>query len=98
MSLRVLDENGKGAVSNLIAAINHMQEINGYGRRLRDPRREHEPRLQLRARVVRLRPEPAVRRGGPPGEVGVVVVVAAGNTGYGTLQVPDRRDRRRAWR
>ena len=34
VSLRVLDENGKGAVSNLIAAIGHVQEINGYGRRL----------------------------------------------------------------
>ena len=34
VSLRVLDENGKGSVSNLIAAIAHMQEKNGYGRRL----------------------------------------------------------------
>jgi hypothetical protein len=34
VSLRVLDEDGKGAVSNLIAAINHIQEVNGHGRRL----------------------------------------------------------------
>ena len=38
VSLKVLDGNGKGAVSNLIAAIAHIQEINGYGRRLTYPR------------------------------------------------------------
>ena len=32
--LKVLDENGLGSASNLIAAIAHVQEINGYGRRL----------------------------------------------------------------
>ncbi len=34
VSLRVLDENGKGTVSNLIAAIGHVQEINNFGRKL----------------------------------------------------------------
>jgi subtilisin family serine protease len=34
VSMRVLDESGKGNVSSLIAAINYVQEINGYGRRL----------------------------------------------------------------
>jgi len=34
ISLRVLDDFGKGNVSSLIAAINYVQEINGYGRRL----------------------------------------------------------------
>jgi subtilisin family serine protease len=35
VSLKVLDERGKGAASNLIAAIQWIQEINGYGRRIR---------------------------------------------------------------
>ena len=34
------------------------------------PRRQHERRLRLRAGVVRLRPEPALRRGRPPGALG----------------------------
>ena len=33
VSLRVFGENG-GNVSNIIAALTHIQEINGYGRRL----------------------------------------------------------------
>src|SRR6266853_6123803 len=32
VSLKVLDEDGNGAVSNLIAAIAHLQEINDHGR------------------------------------------------------------------
>ena len=32
VSLKVLDSNGKGSASNLIAAIQWIQEINGHGR------------------------------------------------------------------
>jgi serine protease AprX len=86
VSLRVLDENGKGSVSNLIAALNHIQEINGYGRRLLihgvnmsvgytfEPEWFACGQSPLCVEVDRL-----VR-------TGVVVVVAAGNTGYGTLK------------
>lgn len=86
VSLRVLDENGKGSVSNLIAAIEHIQEVNGYGRRLlihgvnMSVGYDFEPewfacgQSPLCTEVDRL-----VRSG-------VVVVVAAGNTGYGTLK------------
>jgi serine protease AprX len=35
LSLKVLDENGKGDASNIIAALEYIQELNGYGRRLR---------------------------------------------------------------
>ena len=41
VSLKVLDENGIGNASNLIAAIAHVQKINGHGRQLTDPRHEH---------------------------------------------------------
>ena len=90
VSLRVLDENGKGSVSNLIAAINHVQEINGYGRHIvihgvnMSLGYNFEPewfacgQSPLCAEVDRLV------------KSGVVVVVAAGNTGLRHAQVVER--------
>ncbi len=90
LSLKVLDDNGQGAVSNLIAAIEAIQEINGHGRRIRihgvnmsvgyDFEPEwfacgHSPLCVEVDRLVRS---------------GVVVVVAAGNTGYGWNQTAFR--------
>jgi subtilisin family serine protease len=84
VSLRVLDAKGRGEVSNIIAALNWVQEINGYGRRIRihgvnlsvgypfDAEWFACGQSQLCVEVNRL-----VRSG-------VSVVVAAGNTGYGT--------------
>ena len=86
VSLRVLDENGKGAVSNLIAAIAHVQEVNGYGRRLLI----HGVNMSL---GYNFEPEwfacgqsPLCTEVDRLVKTGVVVVVAAGNTGYGTLK------------
>ncbi len=85
VSLKVLDENGIGNASNLIAAIAHVQEINGYGRRLLihgvnisigydfDPKWFACGQSPLCVEVNRLV------------KSGVVVVVAAGNTGYGAV-------------
>lgn len=89
MSLRVLDENGEGEVSALIAAIAKIQEINGYGRRLLihgvniSIGNDFEPewfacgQSPLCVEVNRLVSS------------GVVVVVAAGNSGYNSLQTAD---------
>jgi subtilisin family serine protease len=86
LSLKVLDEDGDGLASNLIAAIALVQEINGFGRRLlihgvnMSVGYDFEPewfacgQSPLCVEVDRL-----VRSG-------VVVVVAAGNTGYGLVQ------------
>ena len=86
LSLKVLDDDGKGAASNLIAALEYIQELNGYGRRLLvhgvnlSVGYDFEPewfacgQSPLCVEVDRL-----VRSG-------VVVVVAAGNTGYGCDQ------------
>jgi serine protease AprX len=86
LNLRVLDENGEGEVSSIIAAIAHIQELNGYGRRLlihgvnlsvgNDFEPEwfacgHSPLCVEVNRLV---------------QSGVVVVVAAGNSGYGSLK------------
>ena len=86
VSLRVLDENGKGAVSNIIAAIDHVQEINGQGRRLLI----HGVNLSL---GYNFEPEwfacgqsPLCVEVDRLVKTGVVVVVAAGNTGYGMLK------------
>ncbi|MGE4178191.1 MAG: S8 family serine peptidase [Limisphaerales bacterium] len=85
VSLRVLDGSGRGNVSNIIAALAHIQEINAHGRRIRihgvnlsvgypfDPEWFACGQSQLCVEVDRL-----VRSG-------VIVVAAAGNTGYGTL-------------
>jgi serine protease AprX len=85
LSLKVLDDNGKGSTSSIIAALEYIQEINGYGRRLKihgvnlSVGYDFEPKWfacgqsPLCVEVDRL-----VRSG-------VVVVVAAGNTGYGSL-------------
>lgn len=91
LSIKVLDQKGHGSASSLIAAIEHIQRINGNGRRLlvhgvnMSVGYDFEPewfacgQSPLCVEVDRL-----VRSG-------VVVVVAAGNTGYGYHQVAGRR-------
>jgi subtilisin family serine protease len=86
LSLKVLDDDGKGLASNLIAALEYVQELNGNGRRIRvhgvnmSVGYDFEPKWfacgqsPLCVEVDRL-----VRSG-------VVIVVAAGNTGYGYNQ------------
>ncbi|MEB3243873.1 MAG: S8 family peptidase [Cyanobacteriota bacterium] len=85
VSLKVLDGNGIGDVSSIISALNWIQEINGYGRRIQihgvnlsvgypfDAEWFACGQSQLCVEVDRL-----VRSG-------VAVVVAAGNRGYGQL-------------
>lgn len=90
LSLKVMDEDGTGGstgeTSNLIASIALIQELNGYGRKLLvhgvnmsvgyefDPEWFACGQSPLCVEINRL-----VRSG-------VVVVVAAGNTGYGAAQ------------
>lgn len=95
LSLKVLDDEGNGESSSVIAAIAHVQEINGNGRKIRvhgvnlslgydfDPRWFACGQSPLCVEVNRL-----VRSG-------VVVVVAAGNAGYGEIN-PDAPTRLRA--
>jgi hypothetical protein len=90
VSLKVLDDEGNGEVSNLIAALAHIQEKNGHGRLNLihgvnislgydfDPEWFACGQSPLCVEINRL-----VRSG-------VVVVVAAGNTGYGALAAQQR--------
>lgn len=87
VSYKVLDADGKGNVSNIIKALEEVQRINDYGRRIRihgvnlsvghsfDPKWFACGQSPLCVEVDRL-----VRSG-------VVVVIAAGNTGYGYKDV-----------
>jgi subtilisin family serine protease len=86
ISLKVLDEDGHGLVSNVIAAIAHIQEVNELGRNLRIHGAtiplgfdyEHEF-FACGLSPLCLEVDRLVRSG-------VVVVVAAGNTGSGTVK------------
>lgn len=85
VSMKVLDDEGKGNVSNIIAAIDKIQTINDFGRNLKvhgvnlSVGYEFDPvwfacgQSPVCVEVNRL-----VRSG-------VVVVIAAGNTGYGAV-------------
>ncbi|MGH6814866.1 MAG: S8 family peptidase, partial [Hyphomicrobiaceae bacterium] len=86
VSLRVLDENGKGAVSNLIAAISHIQEINGNGRRLLIHGVNMSVGYNFEPEWFACGQSPLCVEVDRLVKTGVVVVVAAGNTGYGTLK------------
>ena len=94
VSLKVLGADGSGDVSSIISAINWIQEINGYGRRIQihgvnlsvgypfDAEWFACGQSQLCVEVNRL-----VRSG-------VSVVVAAGNRGYGQLASTQQEENR----
>jgi serine protease AprX len=94
VSLKVLDAGGSGDVSSIISALNWIQEINGYGRRIQihgvnlsvgypfDAEWFACGQSQLCVEVDRL-----VRSG-------VAVVVAAGNRGYGQLSSTQQEENR----
>lgn len=84
VSLRVLDENGQGPVSNAIAAIAHIQEINQYGRRLLIHGATIGLGFEYDQALFACGLSPLCLEIDRLVRSGVVVVVAAGNTGSGT--------------
>jgi serine protease AprX len=86
ISLKVLDQFGNGKASNVIAAIAHIQLINGHGRDLKI----HGVNLSLGhgfdAKWFACGQSPLCIEVNRLVKSGVVVVVAAGNTGYGVLK------------
>jgi serine protease AprX len=83
VSLKVLDDQGHGAVSNLIAAIETIQEINGYGRRIRIHGVNMSVGYDFEPEWFACGQSPLCVEVDRLVKSGVVVVIAAGNTGYG---------------
>jgi serine protease AprX len=86
VSLRVLDDNGKGDTSSLIAAIAKIQEINGYGRRLLIHGVNISVGNTFDPEWFACGQSPLCTEVNHLVNSGVVVVVAAGNSGYGVNQ------------
>jgi subtilisin family serine protease len=86
VSMRVLDENGSGDTSSLIAAISKIQEINGYGRRLLIHGVNISVGNSFDPEWFACGQSPLCTEVNHLVNSGVVVVVAAGNSGYGIEQ------------
>lgn len=85
LSLKVLDATGAGKVSNLIAALNLIQQLNGYGRHLLIHGVNLSVGYDFKPEWFACGQSPLCVEVDQLVRAGVVVVVAAGNTGYGTL-------------
>jgi serine protease AprX len=85
LSLKVLDGDGKGKASNLIAAIAMIQEINAYGRHLLIHGANMSVGYEFNPEWFACGQSPLCVEVNRLVRSGVVVVVAAGNTGYGTI-------------
>jgi subtilisin family serine protease len=91
ISLKVLDSAGKGDASSLIAAIQWIQEINGYGRRIRIHGVNMSVGYEFEPEWFACGQSPLCVEVDRLVKTGVVVVVAAGNTGYGFVQAQGKR-------
>ncbi len=83
LSLKVLDGGGRGMASSLIAAIQYVQQLNGYGRRLRVHGVNLSVGYDFEPEWFACGQSPLCVEVDQLVRSGVVVVVAAGNTGYG---------------
>jgi serine protease AprX len=90
LSLKVLEDDGKGLASNLVSALEYIQELNGYGRRLRVHGVNISVGYNFEPEWFACGQSPVCVEVDQLVRSGVVVVVAAGNTGYGYLQSQDR--------
>jgi len=86
ISMKVLDKDGQGQASNLIAAIEAIQEINGDGRRVRIHGVNMSVGYDFEPEWFACGQSPLCVEVNRLVKTGVVVVVAAGNTGYGFVQ------------
>jgi subtilisin family serine protease len=86
LSLKVLDGQGRGSASNLIAAIAAIQQINGHGRRIQVHGVNMSVGYDFEPEWFACGQSPLCVEVDRLVKSGVVVVVAAGNTGYGYAQ------------
>ncbi len=92
ISLKVLDGEGRGNVSNIIAALAQIQEWNSHGRRVMVHGVNLSVGYGFDAEWFACGQSPLCVEVDRLVKSGVVVVVAAGNTGYGTVTSDDRGD------
>jgi serine protease AprX len=83
MSVKVLDKQGKGQVSNLITALEEIERVNGYGKDLRIHGVNLSVGYDFDPEWFACGQSPLCNVVDRLARSGVVVVVAAGNTGYG---------------
>ncbi len=83
VSFKVLDKNGKGQASNILAAIAKIQEINGYGRHLLIHGVNLSVGYEFQPEWFACGQSPLCVEVDRLVRSGVVVVVSSGNTGYG---------------
>ncbi len=86
VSMKVLDAGGDGLASNLIAALEEIQRINSYGRRLLIHGVNLSVGYQFEPEWFACGQSPLCVEVNQLVRSGVVVVVASGNTGYGWNQ------------
>ena len=92
VSLKVLDEAGRGRASNLIAAIAAIQDINGHGRDIKIHGVNMSLGYDFQPEWFACGQSPLCVEVDRLVKSGVVVVVAAGNTGYGITKTLHRGD------
>ena len=90
VSLKVLDDFGAGKTKHVIAAIRHIQRINGHGRELHIHGVNISAGYPFEAKWFACGHSPICVEINRLVKSGVVVVVAAGNTGYGTLDIGNK--------
>jgi subtilisin family serine protease len=90
VSLKVLDDNGQGEVSNIIAAIDRIQTVNDHGRNLKIHGVNLSVGYEFDPSWFACGQTPVCVEADRLARSGVVVVIAAGNTGYGLLAANQR--------
>lgn len=95
MSLKVLDHTGDGQTSNLILALEYLEEVNGYGRNIRVQGVNLSLGYEFEASWFAAGQSPLCVAVNRLSRSGVVVVVAAGNDGSALIQPEGRLYRRR---
>lgn len=86
LSLKVLGPDGRGKASNLIAALAYIQDINGYGRRILIHGVNIDVGYGFEPKWFACGQSPLCVEVNKLVRSGVVVVAAAGNTGFGSVQ------------
>jgi serine protease AprX len=83
VSFKVLDKNGRGLTSNIIAALAKIQELNGFGRRLLIHGVNLSVGYDFQPEWFACGQSPICVEVDRLVRSGVIVVVSSGNTGYG---------------